>query len=569
MNNLDNNLDRKLARTYVAQDFDPTDAKALAAAYGELERRSLDSPQALEQWIRDWEELGAVVYDRYSRVHVATTVDTTDAASEKQLMHLLENIVPLTETHGFKLNRKLLGSPHASKLSPFYSCFLRVARADADLYREENVPLLVQERKLVNEYEKIMGGLTAVFRGEELTLQQLMRFLESPDRKTREEAFRTRAQTRLKIAPELDALFDRMLAVRRKIAVNAGLASYREYMFAAMHRFDYAPKDCFEFHDAIAADIVPLVSRLHAERVGKLKIESLRPWDTQVDPNASTPAQPFENIEQLIQRCRLIFNQVDAEIGRYFEHMISHQLLDLGSRKGKAPGGYCTHFSESRTPFIFMNAAGTRRDVETLLHEGGHAFHYYLARELPLHSYHVPGMEFAEVASMAMELLSRPFFGEFYARDQVDSVRSDQLKKILEFFPFMAMIDAFQHWVYTAEDASAPARKKKWAELEKRFQPKLDWGGLEDVRDLGWQYPHVFTVPFYYIEYGIAQLGALTIWRESLGDHARAVQLYKKGLALGGSKPLPELFSTVGGRFGLSSQVIRPLVQAIEKNLAP
>ncbi len=561
-------LDKVYPRKYLAQNFNPSNVKAVTAAFEELAARALGDVGALEKWILDWEELSSAIADRYSRAHVASTVNTTDEVAEKTYLQLVEEILPLTETFGFKLNQKLIATPYTAKLDAFYACYLKATRTDIELFREENVALKVQERKLVNEFEKVMGGFTPVFRGTELTMQQLARHLEDPTRATRQEAFDARAAVRRKHVGELDALFDRMLEVRRKIAANAGFKSFRDYQFANYHRFDYTPEDCFKFHDAIAEHIVPLVSRFHDERVRKLGVSTLRPWDLQVDPEATTPVMPFETAAQLVEGCRKIFRQVDAELGQFFEHMIAKGLLDLDSRKGKAPGGYCTQFSETRVPFIFMNAAGTKRDVDTLLHEGGHSFHYFLAREIKLPTYHGTGMEFAEVASMSMELLSRPYFKEFYSGDTLERVLNDQLRKILEFFPFMAMIDAFQHWVYTEKgDTGAKARGAKWCELEKRFQPKLDWSGVEDVRDLGWQYPHVFSVPFYYVEYGIAQLGALAIWKQSLKNHPKAVERYKSGLKLGGSKPLPELFAAIGAQFGLSSDIIKPLARTIEENL--
>ncbi|MBI3542189.1 MAG: M3 family oligoendopeptidase [Deltaproteobacteria bacterium] len=564
------NVDKKFPRKYLSPSFDASNAADVTRLYDELLARAVASRDDLEKFIFDWEELGGAIHDRYSRAHVASTVDTTDEKAEKAYMQLVEQVLPLTETYGFKLNKKMLETPAAGQLGEFYACHLRTARKDVEIFREENVPLGVQERKLVNEFEKIMGGLTAKFRGKELTMQQLARFLEEPDGATRREAYEARVAVRSRVAGELDALYDRMLEVRRKIAANAGFKSFRDYTFASMHRFDYAPEDCFKFHDAIERHVVPVVSRFHDARMKKLGVPTLRPWDLQVDPESKTPITPFSTAGELVEGCRKIFRQVDAELGEYFDHMISKKLLDLDSRKGKAPGGYCTSFSEERVPFIFMNAAGTKRDVDTLLHEGGHSFHYYLSREIPLTSYHHTGLEFAEVASMAMELLSRPYFKEFYAKDVLPRVLDDQLKKVVEFFPFMAMIDAFQHWVYTAppDATGAQARRSMWSELERRFQPKLDWSGLEGYRDLGWQYPHVFAVPFYYVEYGIAQLGALAVWKQSLDDHHAAVERYKSGLRLGGSKPLPELFSAVGARFGMSGEIIAPLVQAVEKNLS-
>ena len=555
-------------RKYLSADFNAENPTSVKMAYEELSKRELLNEAALDKWIMDTEELASAIHDRYARAHVASTIDTTDTKAEERFMHLVENVLPLTETYGFELNKKLVASSHSSKLGAYYECYLRAVRADIELYRDENVPLKTEERKLVNEFEKIMGGLAVTFRGKEMTMQQLAVYLENPDAATRKEAFAARTKVKLSVADQLDSLYDRMLALRKKIAANAGFKNFRDYQFAAYHRFDYTPDDCFKFHDAIAEHIVPVVSRFHEERMKKLDITELRPWDTQVDPEAKTPIRPFTTGSELAEGCRKIFHKVNRELGEFFDDMIAKKLLDLESRKGKAPGGYCTQFSEERVPFIFMNAAGTKRDVDTLLHEGGHSFHYYLSTKQPLPSYHHTGLEFAEVASMAMELLSRPYFQEFYKGADLKRVLDNQLRKVLEFFPFMAMIDAFQHWVYTATgDISASARRQRWAELEKQFQPKIDWSEFETMRDTGWQYPHVFSVPFYYVEYGIAQLGALAVWHRSLTDYNDAVALYKKGLSLGGSRPLPELFSAVGVRFGMTGEIIKPLVRAVEQSL--
>ncbi|MBI2604910.1 MAG: M3 family oligoendopeptidase [Deltaproteobacteria bacterium] len=554
-------------RKYLSPEFNAEDAAQVRREFEELARSDSRDRAELERWILHWEELSSAVNDAYARANVAVTVDTTDKTAEARFMKFVDEILPVVETEGFKLSRKLLAHPRCGELPLFYANFLRALRADVELYREENVPLKTEERKLVNEYEKITGSMTAVFRGQEMTLQQVARFLEDPERATRKEAFDARAVAKRKHAAALDDLYARMVRLRDRIARNAGFKNFRDYQFKAWHRFDYTPDDCFSFHSAIEKCAVPAAKNLHDERRAKLGVQTLKPWDMHVDPYAKDAVRPFEKVERLVEGCRSVFHKVDVELGGYFDEMVDGRLLDLESRKGKAPGGYCTQFSEQRVPFIFMNAAGTRRDVDTLLHEGGHSFHYFLSREIPLPSYHHTALEFAEVASMAMELLSRPHLGEFYGGVELDLVRNDQLRKILEFFPFMAMIDAFQHWVYTNVGAGAAEWRAKWAELERRFQPDIDWAGVEDLRDLGWQYPHVFSVPFYYVEYGIAQLGALSVWTQSLADYGAAVARYKAGLKLGAVKTLPELFTAVGARFGMDEAVLAPLVAAVQAEI--
>lgn len=560
-------LNKTIVRQYLRKDFDATDKKQVEDEFKRLEDAKPEGVEKLEAWITHWEELSSAIGESYSRASVAVTVDTTDSAAETRFMRIASEILPVAETCGFNLGRKLLAHKDCDKLPAFYANYMRALRADVEIYREENVALKVEERKLVNEFEKIMGGLSVKFRGEEMTMQQCARFLEDPDQATRKESFEARAAVRNKIAPELDDLYGRMFKIRDKIATNAGFKNFRDYQFKSWHRFDYTPEDCFKFHDAIARTIVPVVAKIQDRRKEKLGVKTLKPWDTVVDPDAKTPIQPFEDVEQLVSGCRKIFHKVDADLGKLFDHMVEENLLDLDSRKGKAPGGYCTQFSESKDAFIFMNAAGTRRDVDTLLHEGGHSFHYYLASKIPLASYHHTGLEFAEVASMSMELLSRPHLGEFYPKDVLPRVLRDQLQKVIEFFPFMAMIDAFQHWVYTSKTVDPKAWRSKWTELAKRYQPDLDWSGYEHIEAIGWQYPHVFSVPFYYVEYGIAQLGALSVWARSLENVKEAVEGYKAGLSLGATKTLPELFKAVGARFGMEESIIAPLVKKVEQEI--
>jgi oligoendopeptidase F len=436
------------------------------------------------------------------------------------------------------------------------------------LFRDENVPLLTEIRKLEQEYNKLVGAEEAEFEGKTYTLPQLMPFLEEQDRATREGAWRARWGAKLKDAGPLDDLYDRMYEVRQQIARNAGYANFRDYSFEEKKRFDYSPEDCLAFHAAIEKYIVPVVTEDREERREKLGLEALRPWDLDVNPDGAQRLKPFDKVEHLQEGCERIARKIDPQLGDFMREMIDSRLLDLENRPGKAPGGYMTGLADTRVPFIFMNAVGSKDDVETLLHEGGHSFHYFLARELPLPSYHHTTHEFAEVASMSMELLARPYLGEFFSEDELVSLLKEQLKDKLRFFPFMAMIDAFQHWVYTAEEHGSEARKAKWTELEGRFRPGVDWSGLEQFRDIGWQYPHIFDVPFYYIEYGIAQLAALRIWLNSLEDEKGTIEAYKRGLALGGSKALPDLFAAAGAEFALNDIVVQSIVDGTMRNVA-
>ncbi len=558
---------RMVPHRFVPEGFDPVDVEVLGRLYDRLEARDVGTREALEGAILDWEELGAVLYECYSAAYIDMTVDTTNPQYEERYLKVVESVLPVQEQRDFALKQKLLASLAAGELGEQYAMLLRNIRSEVGLFRDENVPLLTESHKLEQEYNKIAGAEEAEFRGKTHTLPQLMPFLEEQDRATREGAWRARWGAKLKDAEPLDDLYDRMYLVRQQIAHNAGYANFRDYIFEEKKRFDYTPDDCLAFHAAIEKYIVPVVTGDREKRREKLGLEALRPWDLEVDPEGAERLKPFDKVERLQEGCERIAWKIDPQLGDFLREMIDSGLLDLENRPGKAPGGYMDMLADTRVPFIFMNAVGSKDDVATLLHEGGHSFHYFLARELPLTSYYQTTQEFSEVASMSMELLARPYLGEFFSEDDLARVLKEQLKDKLRFFPFMAMIDAFQHWVYTAAEHGPEARKAKWTELEERFRPGVDWSGLEQFRDIGWQYPHVFDVPFYYIEYGIAQLAALRIWLNSLEDERAAIEAYKRGLALGGSRPLPELFAAAGAEFALNDRVVQAVVEGTMRRI--
>ncbi len=558
-----------LVRRFVGATVDAADPAAISDLYGQLAARPLPDHAALVAWIQDWDEVTALADEVYNAAYIAMSCNTADAAAEAHYLRVLEELLPVLERNNFQLQRKLLDAPAVGALDAAqYGTFLREVRARVALFREENVPLQTEAQKMEQEYDKITGSQMVDFQGEQRTMQQMAVFLEENDRALREAAWRARDAVRAADQAALDDLYDRMLPVRQQIARNAGYSNYRDYTFADKLRFDYTPDDCLAFHAAIERHVVPVVTEFNARRRRLLGYYSIRPWDTQVDPAGLPPLRPFGEVDELIAGCRRVFAQVDPELSGFYNAMVEGQLLDLGSRPGKASGGYMTSLRERRVPFIFMNAVGLKRDVDTLLHEGGHAFHYFLAREQPLQAYHHAGHEFSEVASMSMEFLARPYLGAFYTPAQLAGLHDDQIRDALSFLPFMAMIDAFQHWVYTTAQPDAAARRAKWAELEARFRPDLDWHGLEGTRDSGWQYPHVFGSPFYYVEYGIAQLAALRIWLNSLTDERGAVQAYKQALALGGSRPLPELFQAAGAEFGLHDRIVGEIVQGAVAQIA-
>ncbi len=535
----------------------------IAPHYDELRKATLTA-DTVTHWLADWSRLGEYLYETYARLHVATTVDTTDRQAQQRFETFLETIVPEAQKADHDLKRKLVAS---GLQPPGFQIPLRNMRAQIDLFREENLPLLTQERKLANEYDRIVGAQTVEWQYKEYTVSQMRPFLQSPDRALREEVWRLTAERQLKDRGPLSALWEQLLTLRQRIAANAGKPDYRAFRWQQMGRFDYTPADCRAFHKAIEEVVVPAAAAVLEKRRQRLGVDRLRPWDLDVDPLARPPLRPFRNVEELKAKSEAIFQHVDPQLGAYYHTMREENLLDLENRKGKAPGGYCTAFPVSRRPFIFMNAVGVHDDVQTMLHESGHAFHVFESQALPyIHQRDVP-MEFAEVASMSMELLASPYlardFGGFYTPPEAARARIEHLERSLLFWPYMAVVDAFQHWVYEhPEEAADPAACDRiWGGLWDRFMPVTDWRGLEDVKVSGWMRKlHIFQLPFYYVEYGLAQLGAVQVWGNALEDQAAAVAAYRKALALGGTVTLPELYAAAGAKFAMDAATLRRAV---------
>ena len=559
-------------RSFVPQDIDLGDWSQIEPLFDQLveEAALLAKTAELERWLLRASELNAAISEEGNRRYVAMTCDTASETKEAAYLEFVEKVEPPLKLCQFKLKQIYSLHPLRKELSrDRYCVYNREVEVDLKLFREENVPLETEETRIGQRYQKLSGGLTVEFRGEERTLVQMGRFLEESDRSTREEAWRAISGKRLEHADGFDAIFGELLAVREKIASNAGFGNYRDYMFQAMHRFDYTPEDCGQFHKAIEEIIMPLVVERQRERKAAAKLDSVRPWDLSMDPDGRPPLAPFQKVDDLVAKTGEIFLKVDHSLAREFEVLDRTRLLDLDNRKGKAPGGYQTNLEESRLPFIFMNAVGVQRDVETLLHEAGHAFHALAAREEDFLPYRSAPIEFCEVASMSMELLGNEFISEFYESEDAVRARRTHLEGVLDIFPWIATVDAFQHWIYTNPGHSTAERDAAWTDLMKRFGGEVDWSGFENNRAKMWHKQlHIFLCPFYYIEYGIAQLGALQVWRNWKADPAKALDQYKSALALGGSRPLPVLFEAAGCGFRFDAESIAPLADLIRSELA-
>lgn len=542
----------------------------IAPYYEDLATRPLDKGN-VEAWLHTWSALDELLDEAGARAEVDYTVDTTDPAKEARHLRFASEIGPQLGEQRVRLARRLLDLGYER---PGLETTVRRFRNSRELFREENVPLGAEEQRLNAGYQKITGGMTAEWDGEEKPLPQLAPFLESPDRAIRERAFRLRAAPYIAARDELAALFSQQFALRERIARNAGLANFRDYAHREKDRFDYTPADCERFAAAVEEAVVPAVARRQGRRRRAMGLETLRPWDLAPDPQGRPPLAPFADAAELIAPAVAVFDRLDPTLGGYFRAMAEGGLLDLESRLGKAPGGYCTSFSHTGQPFIFMNAAGMSGDVNTLLHEAGHAFHVFEAQAQPLLFQRHPGSEMAEVASMSMELLTAPFLvrerGGYYSAEEARRDRIEHLEGILTLLPHIAAVDTFQQWIYTSgEGADADARDAAWLRIRARFEPGIDWSGLEAERVARWyQQLHIFLYPFYYIEYGIAQFGALQVWRNSLRDPQRALADYRRALALGATVPLPDLFAAAGARLAFNDATMAELVALVEERLA-
>ena len=530
--------------------------------------RAKDVP-LLESWLVDWGELNAALDEEGSRRYIAMTCHTESAEAEQAYLQFVEQIEPRVKPRQFKLAQLYVAHPLRSKLpADRYGVLDRDTKVQVELFRPENVPLETEEAKQSQQYQKLSGSLTVQFQGKEQTLVQMGRYLEEIDRNLRQQAWELVANRRLQEADKFEAIFDRLVALRQQIAANAGFNNYRDYAFRRLGRFDYTPADCERFHDAVETELMPVVRRLQAQRRDSLGFDTLRPWDLETDPLSRPPLKPFEQVDKMVQGTERIFERLDSELAGGFRRMENLRLLDLANRKGKAPGGYQSTLAEARLPFIFMNAVGIQRDVETILHEAGHAFHALATREEDLYPYRSAPIEFCEVASMSMELLGNQFLEEFYATPEANRARRTHLERVVGIFPWIATVDAFQHWVYTHPGHSRQERSRAWLALMERFGGQVDWTGYEAARANLWHRQlHIFIHAFYYIEYGIAQLGALQVWANSKQDQGRALRQYKQALALGGSRPLPELFRAAGCRFDFSRKTIGPLVELVTSEL--
>ncbi len=527
------------------------------------------APDAVGEWVSTWSRLEELVEEAGTIAVIAYTCNTADEAKEAANLRWTSEIFPKASEQQVRLARRLLAFGYTQ---PGLEPTLRNFRSDIEIFREENVALFSQLEELTTAYQKITGGLSVDWDGTPKTIPQLQLFLKSRDRSVRERAYRAGAAAYVDQKGEISSLFDRMYELRQQIARNAGFGDFQAYAFKAKHRVDYTPDDVAVFHDAVEAAVMPALERMMAYRQQQLEVDVLRPWDTQIELETTRPVKPFEDVAGLIDPAKRIFDLLDPELGAQFRRMAEEGLLDLESRPGKSPGGYCTKLAFRGVPFIFMNAVGVPDDVNTLVHEAGHSFHDFAAHSQPLIWQRSYGHEAAELASMSMELLVAPYLERptgYYSAQEARVAEIEHLEDVLASLAHIACVDAFQRWIYTSgEGHDSAARDSAWLRIRKRFDRGVDWTGLEPEHISRWyRQLHIFEYPFYYIEYGIAQLGALQIWRASQQDPRAAVQGYRRALALGGTQPLPEIYRTAGVRMIFDEAGMRELVKLVEARM--
>jgi oligoendopeptidase F len=559
---------QKLPRQFVPANFVVTDWNSLEPFFKTLLEKNIDAKADLEQWLKDQSELEALVSEDACWRQIRMTCDTENKSLEEAFAFFCMEIQPKIQPYADALNKKLVAHPLTADLdTEKYFTYLRSVKKSIELFREENIPLQAELAVIQQHYGTITGKMMVTVDGQEYTLQQATKFLESHNRNKREEVYRKIQDRRLEDTAALNDLYNQLIEKRNQEALNAGFKNYRDYRFKELGRFDYTKEDCYQFHDAVKLHVLPLVNIIYQKKKQKLGLDTLRPWDVDAEPAGTEPLHPFKTSDELINKSIECFTKLRPFFGDCLKKMNELKHLDLESRKGKAPGGYNCPLAESGAPFIFMNAAGQMHDVTTMVHEGGHAIHSFLAHPLQLSGFKEYPMEIAEVASMAMELFSMDEWETFFDND-ADLLRAKehQLERVITIFPWIAIIDKFQHWIYENPAHTNKERTAKWNEILTEFQDSvIDYSGLENYRSNAWQRQlHLFEVPFYYIEYGIAQLGAIGMWMQYKQNPQQALDNYCSALSLGGTKTLPQLFETAGLKFDFSPDKIKVLMEFVK-----
>jgi oligoendopeptidase F len=559
-------------RKFLGEDFKVTTWEELKPWLDKLMDRNLNSVDALKKWFRDRSEQEAIVSEDLAWRYIKMTCYTENEEYRKSYQDFIENIQPQMAPVADQLNKKAAASPYLNELSDKegFDIMIRTLKKDIEIFRDENVPLYTEINTESQKYALINGAMTIDWEGKEITLQQGSVLMMSTDRKIRESVYYKISERRLKDKDTLDELFTKLITLRHKVSLNADFPNFRDYMFRSLGRFDYTPQDCFDFHEAIRGEVVPLLDKFSKERKAALNVEQLRPWDKAVDPEGREALKPFTNGKELTDKTIEVFRRLDPFLGQCLAVMKEMGHLDLESRKGKAPGGYNYPLSEIGVPFIFMNATSTLRDMVTIMHEGGHAIHNFLTRDLELNDFKSTPSEVAELASMSMELISMDHWDVFFTNEaELRRAKREHLEDIIETLPWVATIDKYQHWLYEHPAHTPDDRRKQWNITFDQFADTVtDWEGLQNAKDYLWQKQlHLYEVPFYYIEYGMAQLGAIAVWRNFRKNRKAGLDGYQNALKLGYMKSIPEIYKAANIKFDFSRAYIKELMDFVRAEL--
>jgi oligoendopeptidase F len=560
----------RISRHFLPEGTDFNSWDSLKPYYDNLQSRKFENLADLQLWLQNLSELDAAISEHLGWLYIRMTCNTQDKNATDAYTHFVSEIQPLTAEYDDVFNRMLLDTPLKNELSTDYKIHLSSIQNQVKIFRKENIQLIADLTVREQKFGEIAGDMTVEVKGKTLTLQQAANYIRHQDRALREEVYFKIAGRRLQDKERLDALFSELVEGRNKIALNAGFQNYRDYKFVELDRFDYTPADCRNFHDSIQKQIVPIVDSMLRKRKAELKLDALKPWDLDVDTSGKPELKPFKTGSELTKKTVDCFYAIDSYFGKVVEALHSMQHLDLDSRIGKAPGGYNYPLYETGVPFIFMNSSGSMQDVVTMVHEGGHAIHSMLTHKLPFVGFKELPSEVAELASMSMELISMEHWNYFFENDDdLKRARREQLEGVLEALPWIACIDKFQHWIYLHPEHTIQERTDAWKNIYGSFTSTVvDWSNAAHVREALWQKQlHLFEVPFYYIEYGMAQLGAIAVWRNYKKDPAQAIRKYKEALSLGSTRSIPEVYAAAGIRFDFSEPYISELAAFVKEEL--
>ena len=558
-------------RNFLPEDLTITSWEQIQTYFEDLKLRELNSVGDLKKWMQDRSELEAVLEEDMAWRYIKMNIDTTDEDLQKSFQFFVEKISPNTAPYDHGFNAKFVESPYLKELdAETYYIYLRSVKNDIKLYREENIPLFTELTNKAQKFGEISAQMMVTIDGEEKTLQQASVYLKNTDRAKRKEAFEKVNARRIEDKERLDVLLDELIVKRQEVAKNADFENFRDYKFQSMGRFDYTKEDCFNFHESIEKEIVPLIADIQKERKADLGLDVLKPWDMSVDPKGNEPLKPFDGGDELLDKCIECFDKIRPYYGDCLRKMKEMGHLDLVSRKGKAPGGFMYPLYESGVPFIYMNAVGLLRDAVTMVHEGGHAIHSFYTKDMELTAFKSTPSEVAELASMSMELISMEHWDVFFSnKDEWKRARKEQLQDVLATLPWVAMVDEFQHWLYENGNHAHDERHAKWQSISKRYGTGMvDWSSYDEYKKTAWQRQlHIYEVPFYYIEYGMAQLGAIAVWRNYKKNSEKALDAYDSALKLGYTKSIGDIYAAADIKFDFSASYVKELADFVKSQL--